>query len=593
MSAAHKAEFDPREANPPSNWPRTERPLTIALIGWARLSYQGAQGSGYNLSASELAAGLAMSGHRVLYLAAGRKYNLLPWAYISATERWRGVSCFDLVNSPNLSPAAYNFANMDRETRSPRSCGLLTRWLKSKNVDVVHVHSLEGLSLDVLPSLRRAKIPVVVTPHNYWYACPQVDLMYQERHLCMDYEGGARCTSCMRRRTPILHRWKRRLGQSLESVVGQEATGAGRLLARAIQRRVTRAKPVDVIPNPRIPDPDLALGINSAIAPDGERRIEANAADDAASIRKPVSKSPSDANEKFLRSAVHLKVVGPYGSRRTDGIEALGAASAVIPPSDFVRHTYVRLGLDESRTRTVRLGQPHFDQLHRRARRSPFYDLRPWTPDAPRPLRLAFLGAMRPSKGIDVLADAIVALPDHVRRRCQFHIRAQGFDWPIRKRLAGFPEVAFAGAYDLLQLMGEAGEYDVGVLPHVWFENSPLVLLEHLHAGKFVISSRLGGVVEWVDPPRNGMFFAGGDAHELASCIERLVNGGVAIPSPREVHDATPLLRGYPDHVREVQLVYEEVLSGRSVAQTGGNAVTASSRSLPGHASSPLAGRPR
>src|SRR5262249_45022145 len=161
------------------------------------------------------------------------------------------------------------------------------------------------------------------------------------------------------------------------------------------------------------------------------------------------------------------------------------------PPSDFVRRVYVEMGLAEQRSRVVRLGQPHFDQINRKARRSPFYDTSPWDArTADRPLRLAFFGAMRPSKGIDCLAASIRMLPREVRQRCQFHIRAQGFDWPVRKKLAEYPEVSFSGAYDLLQLIGSGGEYDVGLLPHVWFENSPLVLLEHLHAGKFVISSR-------------------------------------------------------------------------------------------------------
>ena len=38
----------------PPGWPVTGRPLRVALLGWARLSFQGSQGSGYNLSASEL-----------------------------------------------------------------------------------------------------------------------------------------------------------------------------------------------------------------------------------------------------------------------------------------------------------------------------------------------------------------------------------------------------------------------------------------------------------------------------------------------------------------------------------------------------------
>src|SRR5690606_32157931 len=109
---------------------------------------------------------------------------------------------------------------------------------------------------------------------------------------------------------------------------------------------------------------------------------------------------------------------------------------------------------------------------------------------ATRPLRIAYLGTLRPSKGVDVLTRAIPLLDKSVRQRCQILVRAQGWDYPYRRRMAKYPEVSFLGGYDVAQLIAAGGEYDVGLLPHVWFENAPLVLLEHLHAGKFVISSR-------------------------------------------------------------------------------------------------------
>ncbi len=568
MSVAATADFDPRKAGEVAGWPKTDRPIRIALLGWARLSFQGTQGSGYNLSASELATGLAMSGHSVFYLASGRKYNLVPWSYISQTETWRGVECHDLVNSPNLSPAFYNFNNLRAEAASQRQSTLVLDWLKRLQIHVVHIHSLEGFPLGLIGTLRNSGIAVVVTPHNYWFACPQVDLMRGETSLCMDYQGGKSCETCLKRRSARGHRLKRRFGQAVEGIIGIEASGAMRRVAMTLQARVHelvgKVAPAPP-PNARLPDPEAAAGLEPQSAFDDGLIRAGLASERTDRIRRPLAKAAIDSNEQFLRADHHLTVLNEYGERRTAGMAALGRASAVTPPSDFVRRVYVRMGLPEERSRVVRLGQPHFDQINRRARRSPYYRQSPWhANDTSRPLRLAFLGAMRPSKGIDVLAEAIGLLPTRVRQRCQFHIRAQGFDWPVRKKLSVYPEVAFGGGYDILQLIGEAGEYDVGILPHVWFENSPLVMLEHLHAGKFVISSRMGGVVEWIDQPRNGLLFAGGHAEQLAACIQRLVNGEVPIPSPREIHEATPLLTSYPQHVQEVESLYRGLIASPS-----------------------------
>ena len=552
-------------ASVPPGWPTTDRPLRVALLGWARLSFQGAQGSGYNLSASELGAGLALSGHHVFYLASGRRYNLWPGMFIRHLERWRGVECFDLFNSPNISPAAYNFMNMGDETAHAGQVRMVLNWLALHRIDAVHIHSLEGYPLSLIGAIRDSGRAVVVTPHNYWYACPQVDLMRGETSLCLDYDGGRACVGCVRPRVAWRARAKRRFGHVFESLIGFEVSNGARRMAKAVPDRIAelRGRLKTDLPNARDPDPESGRGFDADTPSDG--LIRHNLAPERTdSVRRPIAPTTLEDNERFLRADHHLTVLNHYGQRRLDGIAALNRASLVTPPSDFVRQVYLRMGLPEPRSRVVRLGQPHFDQINRRTRRSPFYTMRPWDPrTATSPLRFGFFGAMRPSKGIDVLAAAIPLLPREIRQRCQFHIRAQGFDWPLRKRLTAYPEVSFGGVYDLFQLIGSGGEYDVGILPHVWFENSPLVLLEHLHAGKFVLCSRLGGPVEWVKPLENGLLLPGGHPEHLAEAIGRLVRGEVVIPSPREIHDASPILRSYPDHIREVESIYREAIEGR------------------------------
>ena len=56
------------------------------------------------------------------------------------------------------------------------------------------------------------------------------------------------------------------------------------------------------------------------------------------------------------------------------------------------------------------------------------------------------------------------------------------------------------------------------------------------------------------------MLMAGGRPEELADAIGRLVRGEITIPSPSEIHESTPILRSYPDHVREVESIYRETL---------------------------------
>ena len=592
-------------------WRKSDRPLRVAIIGWAWLALQGREGSGYNLNCSELARGLALSGHEVVYLQSGMTFGaaLTPGIVgaprIRHREDWGGVRCFDLVNSPNLSPAFWNFSNMEREVRDERSAALVVRFLREQRIDVVHVHSQEGYGLDLIAAIRGAGIPVVVTLHNYWFVCPQVDLLYKEREVCLDYEGGKRCEDCLPRQDAARLRRARAIGDTLEytlgfyraDVVRKAVYGLKPSLKSLLKGRISaKFRPRHGTPE-AIADPELSRGfdIGTDRADDPKTGlIDHGLKLEVAEEPQDYALAPEDANQRMLGGASrHLVVLNNYGRRRRAGVEALNAASLVTAPSDYLRRVHVAMGVPAERTRWVRLGQPHFDQIHRAAKRSPFYGERPWTPASRRPLRFCFMGTTRPNKGLEVLARAIPLLSREVRERCHISIHAAGLDWAFRKRLSLYPQVSVFGAYDLYQLISKAatGEYDVGILPHIWLENSPLVLLENLHAGRFVLCSRLGGPVDWVvEPGRsaehplgNGVLFRGGDEGALAGLVERCVRGDVVIPSAQEVHAASlPGLQSYPGHVAEVEGLYREVM----VAQRG----AAAAKPEPGAASQdPLA----
>lgn len=580
---------DQREATkpgpglPPAGWPMASRPMRIAFLGWARLSMQAREGSGYNLNASDLAWGLALSGHSVSYLRSGMDFSLTRGKYVRRVENWRGVECFDFFNSDNVSPASSNFRNMEREMSSPRDSRVVIGWLDSIGAEIVHVHSLEGYGLDLIGAIRASGRPVVITPHNYWYVCPQVDLLHEELRVCEDYAGGTRCRGCLEAPRAGRVRLRRGVEQMAHRVLGGFWAGtlrsiAGHVkwhwrpgrLARGLGRRWFSGAHEHPAPTP---DPEMALGFDVGDARAHSGRIEHGMKLEPGEECAEIGRCPWDQNERFLSRDTHLVVLNNnvYGRRRLAGRDALSAASLVTPPSRFLLDAMRVMGVPREKLRHVRLGQPHFDQLHRRARRSATYGDRPWSPASSSPLRFAFLGTTRNNKGLEVLARAIPLLAKDVRQRCHFLIRASGWDWLFRKRLSVYPEVTFAGGFDHLQLISVMGEFDVGILPHIWFENSPLVMLEMLHAGKFVIASRLGGPPDWIvqpgerpDAPRgNGLLFPGGDAEALAGCMTRVARGEVTLPSAKDVHAASTLV-SYPDHVREVEGMYLDLLGGGS-----------------------------
>ncbi len=567
----------------PSSCCTTPSLLSIAVLGWARLSAQASEGSGYNLSASELAAGLAMTGHRVGYLRSGMNYSIIKRPHVRMCEWWRGVACFDFFNSKNVSPASSNFLNMPQEMSSPEDSRVVLTWLDSIGAQVVHIHSLEGYGLDLIGAIRDSGRPVIVTPHNYWYACPQVDLLHEELRVCDDYRGGTRCVGCLKDAPPPAKARNRRgVEQEIYRKLGPVFSGWARQVYDYLKHRANIRKSINagrsivgghVVLDPPPLDPESALGfdVGAGDLPTITSRPHAQVRK-ATEYPKPpdIGVAPLDQNERFLHADHHLTVVNEYGRRRVAGIAALNRASLVTPPSRFMLESMRAMGMSPEIGRHVRLGQPHFDQIHRRVKRSPYYSARPWDPaSSTRSVRFGFMGTTRNNKGLEVLTRAIPLLDTSVRNRCHFAIRAAGWDAPFRARLRDFPEVLFLGGYDPRQLASAMDEIDVGILPHIWFENSPLVLLEFLHAGKFVIASRLGGPPEWIHEPSpsstgNGLLFPAGDAAALAACITRVVRGQATIPSAQEVH-AISELRDYPEHVAEFSDIYQALLDGTSL----------------------------
>lgn len=497
--------------------------LSIAFLGWARLALQEREGSGYNLNVSELARALALRGHRVSYLRSGMEFSLKPSLRIAHHEPWNHIRCDFVFNSPNLAPAFFNFANLQPELRAPALTQLVLRWLEDVRADLVHIHSLEGFSLDLPAAIRASGRPVVITPHNHWYLCPQVDLLYREREVCEDYQGGQRCQSCLSPPSRARVKASAGLARALDRAFHLYTNPSRSLWRRALRRL---AAPPRVDPPRDAPPPPI----------------------------------PPDQSERFLRANAQIRVLNPFGERRAAALNALNAASLVTPPSPWLCEVLSTMGVHDARLRLVRLGQPHFDALRHAALAHPEYANPPWFPRDQRPLRFAYFGPLRFHKGIHVLADALERLPAHLASRASFLIRAGGPLADLRDRLARHPGVTLGPWYALADLPTLMSQIDVLLYPQICFDNSPLVLLEALHAGKFVVASNLGGPPGWIVPPRNGLLFPPGNADALAATLASLLQGDVPLPSPKAVHAAS-LLPSHADHVDEVESIYRSLLT--------------------------------
>lgn len=156
-------------------------------------------------------------------------------------------------------------------------------------------------------------------------------------------------------------------------------------------------------------------------------------------------------------------------------------------------------------------------------------DVRPQrTPDGS--LTVGFAGALAPHKGPHVLLEALQQLPGD---RFRLRLAGGGDDETYLHRLRRLAEgrhVEFLGRVAPEHMPAFVRALDVLVVPSLWPENLPFVVLEGHACGVPVVASDVGGIAETVaDPDR---LFPPGDAMRLAERLERLASTGGSRPLP-------------------------------------------------------------
>jgi glycosyltransferase involved in cell wall biosynthesis len=168
--------------------------------------------------------------------------------------------------------------------------------------------------------------------------------------------------------------------------------------------------------------------------------------------------------------------------RKEELLERLGRADAVIAPSRFLADMFVANGFDPDRVRRV-----------------------PNTVRPRSPLRIAFAGVLSPWKGLHVLVEALL----RVRGACTLTVHGrtdepmfQEYIDGVRRQAGADPRIEFPGPFDHGALDQVMADTDLLVVPSLWYENTPFVVLEAFEAGVSVAVSALANLIQGlVDDP--------------------------------------------------------------------------------------------
>jgi glycosyltransferase involved in cell wall biosynthesis len=190
----------------------------------------------------------------------------------------------------------------------------------------------------------------------------------------------------------------------------------------------------------------------------------------------------------------------------------LARADAITCPSQFAHALLLREGIDPARTWVIRQG---CDLIR--------LPVAPREPTAP--LRVGYIGQLIPQKGVHVLLEAVRACDLPLRVEIHGPRGRSRYARALQRAAAGDPRIRFLGGYEHRRLPEILAALDVVVVPSIWYDNNPNVVLEALACGVPVIASDAGGTAELVRDAYNGFVVAADDAAALAGCLRRLAAG--------------------------------------------------------------------
>lgn len=225
--------------------------------------------------------------------------------------------------------------------------------------------------------------------------------------------------------------------------------------------------------------------------------------------------------------------------RRADRLRVLATdVDLFLAPTAFARDRAVEFGLDPAKVQVRRLGAVV-------------------GPGRPRPAkprrRIGFVGTLAPHKGVDVLIRAFRALRG-ADLTLDLHgslTTHPGHVADLRRAADGDPRIRFHGAFAEGEQARVLSAIDLLALPSLWWENSPLTVLEALAAGIPVVASAIGGLPELVSQGDTGLLVPAGEVEPLRRTLEDVTEGRLLA----EGREPVPLPTA-ADGARELEELY-------------------------------------
>ena len=361
---------------------------------------------------------------------------------------------------------------------------LFARGVEEQQPGVIHFQHTHGLSASLLARAAAIGVPFVLTLHDYWYMCPQVNLLRRDGSICAGSHHEVNCYECL----------------------------FGRPYPPLGSNTPDFAAPV----SPSTPEPveHRPLGLSDAIyyplqriLPWPLRRALLNIYDRVRIKVLPRIRSLSAAARQS--DAASLRARARYMR------EMLTLCGYIIVPSAVVKVQYADFGIPNEQIHLI----PHGMDT------SAWQGFRPASRPLGAGLQFGYIGSLMRHKGVDLIIRAFrqLNLPHTTLWLHGFALPDDPFAGSLRELAGGDPRVHFAGPYAPPELPHILNQMDVLLVPSRWHETFSIVAREAVLAGLPVIAACMGGISDAIADGVNGLLLPPDDLAAWVAAMQRVV----------------------------------------------------------------------
>jgi len=454
-------------------------------------------------------------GDKVKFCSAGHRYSLfsrkMKFKKTSNVYESRGVETFELHNSPLKTPAHDAFGSLEQALVTPKLENMFLDFVAENSIDEVHFHGIEGICTSVVRTLQaRGNVTVKVWLHNYHWVCPQIELFRGGTTRCVDYAGGRRCVNCLSH-----------IG-NMGTLKNYQAVGD------FIEKMGLSGKPGGDFIFGLIFNAYRTVGVFSEFI---RSWFEKNKVTPKMGWRERRAKQTDEINRHRDRASIYVKW-------RTENAALLNQfVDQIYAVSNIVRDQYEARGVEQGKIKVTPIGMPDeiFDDSFRQPKKPS------------KKMRIGFLGYAIPSKGLDLLSDAISDIASEYSDKCSFFIVSTLS--PRHKRdlavLSEKVDVTVLEGYQRSEMGDILSELDLVVVPSVCWETYNQVAYESIKAHTPVLLSDTVGISMLLKDDK--FIFKSSDKKDLTEKLLAFINSPSVLQS---FWENEPELPSFDDHVQ-------------------------------------------